>query len=139
MPFHPQRYETPNGRHDKKANEKRNKQRFPMQRDLRFKLLERSWSDVTGTGPGGRIGQEDVKAHVKGRMQSGGASGVAYRTPALPDFSKWGPIDAKPMSNIRRKTAEHLSDAWQAPHVTQHDKADVTALEDFRKAYGARV
>jgi pyruvate dehydrogenase E2 component (dihydrolipoyllysine-residue acetyltransferase) len=43
------------------------------------------------------------------------------------------------MSNIRRKTAEHLSVAWQAPHVTQHDKADVTALEDFRKGYGAKV
>jgi pyruvate dehydrogenase E2 component (dihydrolipoamide acetyltransferase) len=43
------------------------------------------------------------------------------------------------MSNIRRKTAEHLSVAWQAPHVTQHDQADVTALEEFRKAYGPRV
>ena len=43
------------------------------------------------------------------------------------------------MSNIRRKTAEHLSGAWQAPHVTQHDKADMTALEAFRKTYGDRV
>jgi pyruvate dehydrogenase E2 component (dihydrolipoamide acetyltransferase) len=43
------------------------------------------------------------------------------------------------MSNIRRKTAEHLSVAWQAPHVTQHDKADVTGLEEFRETYGARV
>ena len=57
----------------------------------------------------------------------------------LPDFSKWGAVEVKPMSNIRRKTAEHLSVAWQAPHVTQHDKADVTALEEFRKAYGPRV
>jgi pyruvate dehydrogenase E2 component (dihydrolipoamide acetyltransferase) len=94
---------------------------------------------VTGTGPGGRIGQDDVKAHVKGRMQDGGSAGVARRAPALPDFSKWGAVDVKPMSNIRRKTAEHLSDAWQAPHVTQHDKADITPLDDFRKAYGARV
>ena len=37
------------------------------------------------------------------------------------------------MSNIRRKTAEHLTVAWQAPHVTQHDKADITALEEFRE------
>ena len=43
------------------------------------------------------------------------------------------------MSNIRRKTAEQLSLAWQAPHVTQHDKADVTALEEFRHVYGPRV
>jgi pyruvate dehydrogenase E2 component (dihydrolipoamide acetyltransferase) len=43
------------------------------------------------------------------------------------------------MSNIRRKTAEHLSIAWQAPHVTQFDKADMTGLEQFRRAYGPRV
>jgi pyruvate dehydrogenase E2 component (dihydrolipoamide acetyltransferase) len=43
------------------------------------------------------------------------------------------------MSNIRRKTAEQLSTAWQAPHVTQFDKADVTTLEAFRHTYGARV
>src|SRR6185503_3173469 len=57
----------------------------------------------------------------------------------LPDFSKWGAVDIKPMSNIRRKTAEHLSVAWQAPHVTQHDKADVTGVEEFRKLHGARA
>jgi pyruvate dehydrogenase E2 component (dihydrolipoamide acetyltransferase) len=41
------------------------------------------------------------------------------------------------MSNIRRKTAEHLTAAWQAPHVTNHDKADVTAVEEFRKSHSA--
>jgi pyruvate dehydrogenase E2 component (dihydrolipoamide acetyltransferase) len=50
--------------------------------------------------------------------------------PALPDFAKWGEIERKPMTGIRRKTAEHLSHAWNAiPHVTQFDKADITALE----------
>jgi pyruvate dehydrogenase E2 component (dihydrolipoamide acetyltransferase) len=43
------------------------------------------------------------------------------------------------MSNIRRKTAEHLSAAWQAPHVTQHDRADVPELEAFRAAYAKQV
>jgi pyruvate dehydrogenase E2 component (dihydrolipoamide acetyltransferase) len=43
------------------------------------------------------------------------------------------------MSNIRRKTAEHLATAWQAPHVTQHDKADITAVEEFRKLHATRV
>jgi pyruvate dehydrogenase E2 component (dihydrolipoamide acetyltransferase) len=44
------------------------------------------------------------------------------------------------MSGIRRKTAQHLSHAWQTiPHVTQNDKADITALEAFRKTYGPRV
>jgi pyruvate dehydrogenase E2 component (dihydrolipoamide acetyltransferase) len=96
-------------------------------------------ADVSGTGPGGRIGQDDVKQFVKTTMgMPGGAPGAA-RARALPDFSKWGEVDVRPMSNIRRKTAEHLSAAWQAPHVTQHDQSDVTALEEFRKTYGPRV
>jgi len=94
-------------------------------------------ASVPGTGPGGRIGQDDVKDHVKAVLTGG--RGAAMAPVELPDFSKWGEIDVKPMSNIRRKTAEHLTIAWRAPHVTQHDKADVTALDDFRKAYGARV
>ncbi|HEX5069700.1 MAG TPA: 2-oxo acid dehydrogenase subunit E2, partial [Vicinamibacterales bacterium] len=95
--------------------------------------------DVAGSGPGGRISQDDVTAYVKRVMSGGGPRGGGVRQPALPDFSKWGAIDTKPMSNIRRKTAEHLSIAWQAPHVTQHDKADVTAVEEFRKAHAARA
>jgi len=94
---------------------------------------------VAGTGPGGRIGQDDVKQHVKSVLAGGGRAAAPLRAGSLPDFAKWGEVEARPMSNIRRKTAEHLSIAWQAPHVTQHDKADVTALEDFRKAYGAKV
>jgi pyruvate dehydrogenase E2 component (dihydrolipoamide acetyltransferase) len=93
---------------------------------------------VSGTGPGGRIGQDDVKQHVKS-VVAGPSAAVAGYGVQLPDFSKWGDIEVKPMSNIRRKTAEHLSIAWQAPHVTQHDKADVTAVEEFRQAYGPRV
>jgi pyruvate dehydrogenase E2 component (dihydrolipoamide acetyltransferase) len=98
-------------------------------------------AQVKGTGPGGRVHEDDVKAYVKA-MATGGvrrltAPGVLAQV--LPDFSKWGEIDIRPMSNIRRKTAEHLSIAWQAPHVTQHDKSDITALEEFRAAYGPRV
>jgi pyruvate dehydrogenase E2 component (dihydrolipoamide acetyltransferase) len=93
---------------------------------------------VSGSGPGGRINQEDVKAHVKGTMSSGGALRLPGAGP-LPDFARWGEIEVKPMSGIRRKTAEQLSIAWQAPHVTQHDKADVTTLEAFRARYGPRV
>ncbi|TAK16191.1 MAG: branched-chain alpha-keto acid dehydrogenase subunit E2 [Acidobacteria bacterium] len=97
---------------------------------------------VEGTGPGGRIGNADVKQHVRDAMLGGGAprSAGGIKSPALPDFSKWGAIETKPMSNIRRKTAEHLSAAWATiPHVTQNDKADVTALESFRKAYAKTV
>ena len=95
---------------------------------------------VPGSGPGGRIGPDDVKQHVRTIVggPGGRATGAAAGTP-LPDFSKWGEIEIRPMSNIRRKTAERLAVAWQAPHVTQHDKADVTAFDAFRSAHGTRV
>jgi pyruvate dehydrogenase E2 component (dihydrolipoamide acetyltransferase) len=54
----------------------------------------------------------------------------------LPDFTRWGRIERRPMRAVRRKTAEHLAQAWaQIPHVTQFDKADVTALEELRKRH----
>ena len=91
---------------------------------------------VPGSGPEGRISVEDVQAFVRNALATGGGSAAAPG--ALPDFTKWGEVERKPMSNIRRKTAEHLSHAWNAiPHVTQHDKADITALEELRKQYGA--
>jgi pyruvate dehydrogenase E2 component (dihydrolipoamide acetyltransferase) len=95
---------------------------------------------VKGSGPGGRISQDDVKAFVKKTLTSPGAgAGVRAGFPPLPDFSKFGAVESKPMSNIRRKTAEHLTNAWMAPHVTQNDKADLTGFEAFRTAYGSRV
>ena len=91
---------------------------------------------VAGTGPAGRISADDVQAFVRSAMSGGGAA-AGTAAAALPDFAKWGELERRPMSNIRRKTAEHLSNAWTAiPHVTQHDKADITALEALRKQYG---
>lgn len=100
---------------------------------------------VRGSGVSGRISIEDVKAFAKAmneQLRTGGLStanvGVARET--LPDFSKWGEIEHQPMSNIRRKTAEHLSYAWATiPHVTQFDKADITDLEKLRKQFGKKV
>lgn len=101
---------------------------------------------VPGTGPGGRISQEDVKTFTKSVMASLGGGGqravstVSGASIALPDFSKWGAVERKAMSGIRRKTSEHLSHAWNTiPHVTQFDKADITALEAVRKQYRAEV
>jgi len=108
-------------------------------------------TQVPGTGPGGRITQDDVKEFSKRVMNSIGsggqaaaASGVATRAgvigPALPDFAKWGEVERKAMTGIRRKTSEHLSHAWNTiPHVTQFDKADITALEQVRKKYRDEV
>ncbi|MCA1584250.1 MAG: 2-oxo acid dehydrogenase subunit E2, partial [Acidobacteria bacterium] len=108
---------------------------------------------VTGTGSGGRISQDDVKEFSKRVLSSLGSSGQVAMAGAaapnarpglpsipLPDFAKWGEVERKPMSGIRRKTAEHLSHAWTAiPHVTQFDKADITTLEQMRKKYRDEV
>ena len=101
---------------------------------------------VPGTGPGGRISQDDVKnftKHVMSSLGGGGQASVATLSGgsvALPDFSKWGAVERKAMTGIRRKTAEHLSHAWNTiPHVTQFDKADITQLEQVRKKYRAEV
>jgi pyruvate dehydrogenase E2 component (dihydrolipoamide acetyltransferase) len=88
--------------------------------------------DVPGSGLAGRISQDDVKAYAK-RLITEGAGGFIRAEP-LPDFSRWGRIERKPMSNIRRRTAERLSAAWATvPHVTQQDRADITRLEELRK------
>ena len=98
---------------------------------------------VSGTGPGGRVGAEDVQSYVKSALSGGGSTAGGGRLASaapLPDFSKWGEIERKPMSNIRRKTSEHLSGAWNTiPHVTQHDKADITGFEALRKKHGPAV
>ena len=92
---------------------------------------------VSGSGPGGRISAEDLQGFVRGAMGGGGGAGAAE---ALRDFTKWGEVERRPMSNIRRKTAEHLSRAWTTiPHVTQHDKADVTAVEALRKQHSPKA
>lgn len=99
---------------------------------------------VRGSGPGGRISVDDVKAFAKNlneKLQKGGTTAVlGVASEPLPDFSKYGEIDIQPMSNIRKKTARHLSYAWTTvPHVTQFDKADITELEKLRKQYADKV
>jgi pyruvate dehydrogenase E2 component (dihydrolipoamide acetyltransferase) len=94
--------------------------------------------EIVGGGPGGRIREEDVKAYARQMISRAGAT-RAEQAP-LPDFSRWGEIERKPMSGLRRKTAEHLGLAWSTiPHVTQHDRADVTQLDLFRKKYEKQV
>lgn len=100
---------------------------------------------VRGTASGGRISIDDVKAYSKSineQIQKSGftGGGIGITKEVLPDFSKWGEIEIQPMSNIRRKTAEHLSYAWATvPHVTQFDKANITELEKIRKQFGKQV
>ena len=96
-------------------------------------------SEVPGSGPGGRISIDDVKTHVS-RLVNSSATGEVPAAAPLPDFTRWGEIERQPMRAVRRKTAAHLTAAWTTiPHVTQHDVADVTAVEDFRKRYVKQV
>jgi pyruvate dehydrogenase E2 component (dihydrolipoamide acetyltransferase) len=96
---------------------------------------------VAGSGTGGRISLDDVQSYVKHALSGSGPGAPALAPGApLPDFSKWGEVERKPMSSIRRKTADHLSHAWNAiPHVTQHDEADITELEKLRKQYSPQA
>jgi pyruvate dehydrogenase E2 component (dihydrolipoamide acetyltransferase) len=98
-------------------------------------------AQVAGSGPGGRISIDDVKAHTKRLVtEVAGRSGVAASSEPLPDFTRWGGVDRQPMRAVRRKTAEHLSVAWATiPHVTQNDLADITSLEEMRKRYSKQV
>ena len=107
-------------------------------------------NDVAGSGTGGRISIDDVKAHVS-RLVSGvagtcwkdrrrGAGSSMTSAEPLPDFSRWGEIERRPIRGVRRKTAQHLAAAWASiPHVTQHDLADITALDELRKHYAKTV
>lgn len=86
---------------------------------------------VTGSGPKGRVNQDDVKQYVR-RVVSGGGSIAA--PPPLPNFEQWGAVEYKPLDAVRRKTAEHMSTSWNnVAHVTHDDLADITEVENFRK------
>ncbi|MGA8765313.1 MAG: dihydrolipoyllysine-residue acetyltransferase [Candidatus Sulfotelmatobacter sp.] len=101
--------------------------------------------DVKGTGPGGRIGEDDVKARAKALVTAAASAMQAPRAghfaePTLPDFAKWGKVERVPIRGVRRKTAEHLAESWNTiPHVTQHDRADITELEQLRARFGPKA
>src|SRR5215471_4310923 len=97
---------------------------------------------VKGSGPKGRITQTDVQEFVKGVMRGAAAPAPAARAglvldlPEWPqvDFAKFGPVETKPLSRIRKLSGSFLHRNWVSiPHVTQHDEADITELEAFRK------
>ena len=101
--------------------------------------------NVKGSGPGGRISKDDVKAHAKALVSAATASAQApkaghFVAPELPDFSKWGKVERVSIRGVRRKTAEHLWQAWNTiPHVTQQDKADITELEQLRARFAPKA
>jgi pyruvate dehydrogenase E2 component (dihydrolipoamide acetyltransferase) len=102
--------------------------------------------EVKGTGPGGRISEDDVKGHAKAVLSAAATAAQAppraghFAQPQLPDFAKWGKVERVSMRGVRRKTAEHLAEAWNTvPHVTQHDRADITELEQLRARFAPKA
>jgi pyruvate dehydrogenase E2 component (dihydrolipoamide acetyltransferase) len=100
--------------------------------------------EVKGSGPGGRINEDDVKARAKSLLAAGTAAAAPraghFIATKLPDFAKWGKIERVSMRGVRRKTAEHLAESWNTiPHVTQQDRADITELEQLRARFGPKA
>src|SRR6266540_3561563 len=96
---------------------------------------------VHGTGRNGRVTQYDVKSYVQELASGAGPAGTpaARPVPALPRFEDFGPVERESLSKVRRLTAQQVSLAWTTiPHVTQHDEADITDLEAFRKSREGR-
>ena len=98
---------------------------------------------VKGSGDKGRITKDDVEAFAKGAPASAGVTGAAKAAPAgggvdlLPwpkvDFTKFGEVEVKPLSRIKKISGANLHRNWvMIPHVTNHDEADITELEQFR-------
>ena len=95
---------------------------------------------VTGTAKGGRIAKEDVQKFVKAALSGGVAAGAATGGGGLNllpwpkvDFAKFGEVEEKPLSRIKKISGANLARNWaMIPHVTQHDDADITDLEALR-------
>ena len=95
---------------------------------------------VRGTGVKGRIRAEDVKAYVKSILSGAAAPGAALPSVPEVDFAKFGEIEYKPLTRIQRISGARLHASWvNLPHVTQHDEADITALEETRNALKAQA
>jgi pyruvate dehydrogenase E2 component (dihydrolipoamide acetyltransferase) len=102
---------------------------------------------VKGSGRGGRIQREDVSTYVKHALASGarpvaGAAASVGGLNLLPwpkvDFAKFGEIEEKPLTRIQKISGANLARNWaMIPHVTQHEDADITEMEAFRKQLGA--
>ncbi|MEQ1836512.1 MAG: dihydrolipoyllysine-residue acetyltransferase [Candidatus Nitrotoga sp.] len=96
---------------------------------------------VKGSGEKGRITKNDVQSFVKVALAQpqGGSGGGGLQVSAMPivDFSRYGVIETKPLSRIKKLSGANLHRNWVSiPHITQHDEADITEMEVFRKELG---
>jgi pyruvate dehydrogenase E2 component (dihydrolipoamide acetyltransferase) len=90
---------------------------------------------VPGSGPRGRVTEEDVKNAFNGVGPVVVPAAGAAPSKPLPNFEEFGPVQREALTRTRKLTAQHMTLAWtQIPHVTQNDLADITDLEAFRKS-----
>jgi pyruvate dehydrogenase E2 component (dihydrolipoamide acetyltransferase) len=90
---------------------------------------------VRGSGHKSRVTADDVKAFVKSILQGGAGTGVAWPQVPKVDFSKFGDVVLEPLTRIQKIAGPRLHASWvNIPHVTQHDEADITELEEKRQA-----
>ena len=124
--------------------------------------LDVALRQVSGSGPGGRVTSEDVRAYAEEGLPEEERSTAeeeetaapeaekptakerrapeATAVPSLPDFSRWGQVEREPLHSVRRTTARKMAQAWsQIPHVSHEDIADVTELDRLRREYKAEI
>ena len=102
---------------------------------------------VTGSGPGGRITDDDVKRAARERSaapppSTGGSEERhhGFESRALPDFTHWGSVSREPLSRLRRTVARNMAQSWaEIPHVHLYDRADITAMEALRQQFKERA
>ena len=99
--------------------------------------------EVPGSGPGGRVSADDVKRYARRRQSQESVTAPAAAAPValpLPDFGRWGDVERRPMSNVRRLTADQMTRTWATvPQVTQYDQADITELEQLRQKFASKA
>ncbi len=98
--------------------------------------LDVDLSKIKGSGEKGRITKDDVKKALSGGAGGASAPSGGMGIPEIPavDFSKFGPIETKALSRIKRLSGPHLHRSWlNVPHVTHTDEADITEIEAYRK------
>ena len=87
---------------------------------------------IKGTGAKGRTTKEDLHSYIRIKMQEGSSISKPPKKPT--DFSKWGDIEYQKLTKVNKITGSRLQEAWQGiPHVTQHNSADITDLNNYRK------
>ena len=97
---------------------------------------------VKGSGQRGRITKDDLKSHVKQQMNAPAAKSSGAGIPEIPavDFARFGPVAEQALTRMQQQVAANMQRSWlNLPHVTQHDLADITDMEEFRQSLKAEA